>query len=99
MKLEDLKKKYPGAASFKFGDGAFLCALLIRLVREGKKTATCGALHDFTQDGDKLPVVGRCDLALNWDGTPALVLRSLRLNPTSAYRAVTKSKIVRSRSH
>ncbi|MGQ7842847.1 ASCH domain-containing protein [Granulosicoccus sp. 3-233] len=77
MKLEDLKKKYPEAATFKFGDGAPLCALLIRLVREGKKTATCGALHDFTDDGDEMPVVGRCDIALNWDGTPELVLRTV----------------------
>lgn len=77
MKLEDLKRKYPGAASFKFGDGASLCALLIRLVREGKKTATCGALHDFTDDGDEPPIVGRCDIALNWDGTPALVIKTV----------------------
>lgn len=77
MTLEELKNKYPGAASFKFGDGASLCALLIRLVREGKKTATCGALHDFSDDGEELPVVGRCDIALNWDGTPALVIKTV----------------------
>jgi len=80
MKLDELKRKYPGAASFKFGDSESLCALLIRLVREGKKTATCGALHDFTEDGDELPVVGRCDIALNWDGTPAFVIKTVAVD-------------------
>lgn len=80
MKLDDLKKQYPEAASFKFGDGASLCALLIRLVREGKKTATCGALQDFTDDGEEMPLVGRCDIALNWDGTPELVLRTVAVD-------------------
>ncbi len=80
MELDDLKKQYPEAASFKFGDGASLCALLIRLVREGKKTATCGALHDFTEGDEEMPVEGRCDIALNWDGTPALVIRTVAVN-------------------
>ena len=77
MKLGDLKKKYPGAASFKFGDSASLCDLLVGLVREGKKTATCGALHNFTEDGEELPIIGRCDIALNWDGTPAFVIKTI----------------------
>lgn len=77
MELDDLKSKYPGAASFRFGDCASLSALLIKLVRKGKKTATCGALHDFTDDGDELPIAGRCDIVLNWDGTPALVIKTV----------------------
>ena len=77
MNLEELKEKYPGAASFRFGDGAALCASLIQLVREGRKTATCGALHDYTDEGDEMPLVGRCDIALNWDGTPELVIKTV----------------------
>lgn len=77
MNLEDLKKRYPEAASFRFGDGATLCASLIQLVREGKKTASCGALHDYMDDGDEMPLVGRCDIALNWDGTPELVIKTV----------------------
>ncbi len=63
--------------SFKFGGSEALCAQLVSLVREGKKTATCGALRDFGPEGDPLPVVGRKDLALNWDGTPALIIQTI----------------------
>ena len=80
MKLEDLLKKYPDATTFKFGDGASLSASLLRLIREGKKTATCGALHEFTEGHEDMPVEGRCDIALNWDGTPALVIRTVAVD-------------------
>ncbi|TYC69964.1 ASCH domain-containing protein [Stappia sp. BW2] len=77
MSIDALKAKYPDAETFKFGDSADLCAQLIALVRAGKKTATCGDLHSF-EDGDEvLPVVGRRDIALNWDGTPALVIETV----------------------
>jgi len=65
--------------SFKFGDSEALSALLLKLVREGKKTATCGALRDFGPDGEAMPVVGRQDIALNWDGTPALRLETIEV--------------------
>lgn len=73
----DLNEKYPGAGSFKFGDSAELCARLISLVRKGKKTATCGALRDFEPGGEDMPVVGRCDIATNWDDSPAMVIRTV----------------------
>lgn len=45
-KLETLKRRYPTAETFKFGDNAPLCDALLSLVRAGKKRATCGALRD-----------------------------------------------------
>ena len=76
MKLEEVLRRYPGAATFKFGDGPELCAELIELVRAGRKTATCGALREFEEEGEAMPAVGRRDIALNWDGTPALVIET-----------------------
>jgi uncharacterized protein YhfF len=65
--------------SFKFGDGPKLCAHLISLVRARAKTATCGALRDFDPDSDDMPVVGRQDIALNWDDTPALLIETMEV--------------------
>ena len=76
---EDLQDTYPGAGTFKFGDSAALCQHLIALVRKGKKTATCGALSDFEGEPEAMPVVGRSDIAANWDGTPALVIRTTQV--------------------
>ena len=72
----DVQSRYPDAQTFTFGDTADLCARLIALVRAGKKTATCGALAGYVDSPDEMPVVGRHDIALNWDGTPALVIRT-----------------------
>lgn len=73
-----LKARYPMAETFKFGDSAALCDALLSLVRAGKKQATCGALRDH-QAGEPMPVVGRRDIALSWDGTPALVIETVEL--------------------
>ena len=78
--MEDLQVTYPGAGTFKFGDSAELSAELIALVRSGKKRATCGALAEFEAEPEAMPKVGRCDIAANWDGTPALVIRTTRLH-------------------
>ena len=59
------------AVSFKFGDSRELCDRLTALVRTGAKTATCGALRDFDA-GEEMPVVGRRDTVLDWDGNPVL---------------------------
>lgn len=77
MQIEAALTKYPGAVTFTFGDSESLCNQLLSLVRSGKKTATCGALRDFGPGGEPLPVRGRRDIALNWDGTPALVVETL----------------------
>ena len=73
----DLNEKYPGAGSFKFGDSDAMNAELIALVRAGKKTATCGRASDFDDDPDAVPVVGRRDIVTNWDGSPAVVIKTI----------------------
>ena len=74
--LDRLKKRYPGVQTFTFGDSRALCDELLALVRSGRKVATCGALREFGEAGEALPVVGRRDIALDWDGTPALVIET-----------------------
>ena len=76
MTLDEVKARYPDAETFTFGDNKALCDLLIGLVRSGRKTATCGAMRDFEENGETMPVVGRKDIALNWDGTPALLIET-----------------------
>ncbi len=82
MTLDDAMAKYPGAETFRFGDGPQLCSDLLALVRAGNKTATCGALRDFESGKEAMPVVGRQDIALNWDGSPALVIETVSLAQT-----------------
>ena len=75
----DLQDIYPGAGTFKFGDNPQLCRDLLQLVRQGKKTATCAAASDFADEPEAMPKVGRCDIATDWDGTPALVIRTTKV--------------------
>lgn len=63
---------------FKFGDLRELCDRLLDLVRSGAKTASCGALRDF-EAGEAMPEVGRRDLALDWDGKPALLIETVEV--------------------
>jgi len=87
--LKALKRRYPMAETFKFGDSAALCRALLSLVRSGRKVATCGALRDY-QNNEPMPAVGRRDIALNWDGTPALVMETVELIQCR-FDAVTES--------
>jgi len=73
----DLAARYPGAETFRFGDNEALCRELTKLVIDGKKTATCGAASVFNAGGEALPVPGRRDVALWWDGTPAVAIETL----------------------
>ena len=73
------KRRYPGAETFTFGDNRALCDELLALVLEGKKTATCGALREFEAEGEALPVVGRRDIALDWDGNPVLAIETVEV--------------------
>lgn len=75
MTLDEVRQRYPGAEAFRFGDGPELCDRLLSLVRSGAKTATCGAARDFAA-GEALPVIGRRDIALTWEGAPALVIET-----------------------
>jgi uncharacterized protein YhfF len=62
--------------SFTFGDSADLSEHLLDLVRDGHKTATCAALRDYADSGLALPEVGRLDVALTWEGKPALIIET-----------------------
>lgn len=75
--LEEARARYPGAETFAFGDTPALSARLLDLVRAGRKTATCGALREFQSEAEPMPVVGRIDIALDWDGRPALAIETL----------------------
>ena len=72
----NIEEKYPNNERFKFGDSEKLCTELTELVRSGMKTATCGALRDFENGNEAMPTVGRVDIVLNWDGTPALAIKT-----------------------
>ena len=74
-----LRRRYPGAVTFTFGDSRALCDDLLARVRLGAKTATCGALRDFTGGGEMLPERGRRDIALDWRGNPALVIETVEV--------------------
>ncbi len=74
-----VRDRYPGAEAFTFGDSRALCDELLALVRSGAKRATCGALRDFADGTEAMPVVGRRDIALDWDGHPALVIETVEL--------------------
>lgn len=76
LALNAARSRYPGAETFTFGDSRAFCDRLLTLVRTGAKTATCGALRDFHAEGEALPVPGRRDIALDWDGGPALVIET-----------------------
>ncbi len=80
MTLAEAMARYPGAETFTFGDSRALCDRLLALVRSGRKTATCGALREFEAGGEALPVVGRTDISLDWDGRPALAIETLEVS-------------------
>ncbi|WP_170569016.1 ASCH domain-containing protein [Ruegeria atlantica] len=75
--LDRIKARYPEAQTFKLGDSQTLCDELLTLVRSGAKTATCGALRDFPEGSADMPKPGRRDIALEWDGRPALVIETV----------------------
>lgn len=89
VSLNDVMARYPGAQTFKFGDNARLSAELLALVRSGRKTATCGALRDYPEGSPDTPVVGRRDIALEWDDRPALVIETVEVS-TCRYCDVTE---------
>ncbi|WP_209504459.1 MULTISPECIES: ASCH domain-containing protein [unclassified Ruegeria] len=89
VSLNDVMARYPGAQTFKFGDNAGLSAELLALVRSGRKTATCGALRDYPEGSPDTPVVGRRDIALEWDDRPALVIETVEVS-TCRYCDVTE---------
>ncbi len=76
ISLDQLAQRYPGAKTFCFGDNRDLSARLLDLVRSGRKTATTTALRDVETGDQAMPVKGRRDIALDWDGAPAVVIET-----------------------
>ena len=79
MKTNELEAKLASSVTFTFGDSKELCDQLLCLIRLGTKTATCGTLRDFESQDEAMPAVGRQDIALNSDGTPALILETVEV--------------------
>jgi len=79
MTLQEIIDANPEAETFRFGDSAVLCAQINALVRAGTKTATCEAASFYQTGGDAWPEVGRRDIALNWDGTPAFMIETVEV--------------------
>lgn len=79
VNIKDASSKYPGALHFRFGDSEELCSALLAIVRSGAKTATCTALRDIENGTIQKPEIGRRDIALEWNGDPALVIETTDL--------------------
>ena len=79
MTLTEAMSRYPAAVTFRYGDGPALNATILGLVRAGRKTISCDALPAFLARGESLPEPGRIDIALTWDGAPALAIRTTRV--------------------
>ena len=78
--LEEVRARYPGAETFRFANGDERVAkMLLQLVRDGKKTATCQAKSVYEDGEEAWPQVGRRDIALEWDDAPALVIETTSL--------------------
>jgi len=80
--VQEVLVRYPGAQTFRFGDSAALSDALLALVRSGKKRATCTHMAEL-EAGAARPEVGRRDIAVNFDGTPALVIETVEVVDTS----------------
>lgn len=75
--LQQIIDDNPEAETFRFGDSKALCDDILALVRKGRKTATCEAARHYGPAGDAWPEPGRRDIALEWDGRPALMIETL----------------------
>jgi len=73
---QDLNEIYPGAGTFQFGHTKVINERQLKMVRNKKKTAMSAPYREFVDDMDSMPMVGRCDIAANWDGSPALVIKT-----------------------
>ncbi|APZ54911.1 ASCH domain-containing protein [Salipiger abyssi] len=79
MTLQDARLRWPGCESYRPGDSAALNAEILGLMRTGVKRASCEAWEVFEDGAEALPVAGRVDIALDWQGRPALAMRTLEV--------------------
>lgn len=77
--LQAALARWPGAQGYRPGDSAALNAEILALMRSGRKRASCEAWAVFDEGHEALPVVGRVDIVLDWDGAPALATRTLEV--------------------
>lgn len=75
---DSLQDKYPGAASWAFGDTPQMADELVALVINGAKTATCSAFSSY-QPHEPLPQIGSYNIVLDGAGAPACVTRTVSL--------------------
>ncbi|WP_420410254.1 ASCH domain-containing protein [Hoeflea sp.] len=90
--LEQALKRYPGAQTYRPGDSEALNREILGLMRSGRKTATCAVPEEFEADPESRPVVGRTDIALDWEGNPAFATRTLSLEEI-AFSDMDESRI------
>ena len=66
-----------------FGDSAEMADALLELVVEGTKRATASLVRNFEAAGEPLPRIGGHAVALDADGTPVLIWRTVdvRIGP------------------
>jgi len=77
MTLDEALTRYAGAVAYRPGDTEALNARILALIRTGRKTMSCDAWTRAEADG--LPVLGRVDIALAWEGRPAVATRTLKV--------------------
>ncbi len=86
--LDEIRRRFPDAPTFIFGDSRELCDELLVLVRAGRKTATCFALRDVESGVEPMPEIGQISIALEWDKRPALAIETLSFE-LARFRDVT----------
>jgi hypothetical protein len=62
------RAKHEGAFAYLVGDSVALNAEILALKRSGVETGTCDARAIDVDGTENLPVVGRVDIALDWEG-------------------------------
>ncbi|MCG1030867.1 ASCH domain-containing protein [Bacillus amyloliquefaciens] len=72
--VDELKMKYPGATVWQMGDSPELASELADLIRKGIKTATCGSLASYQQEGTS-STIGGYIIILDGQERPACVVR------------------------
>jgi len=71
------RAKHEGAFAYLVCDSAALNTEILALMRSGVKTGTYDAWAIDVDGTENLPVVGRVDIALDWEGRLALAARTL----------------------
>ena len=62
-----------------YGDSPELMNELIQLVLEGKKTATCGSLWEWQEEGNPIPQVGDIWIELDGNGNPVCITETVEV--------------------